>query len=41
MLKAFRIFDTEGKGKIDFEDLKKISIELGEKISDEEVCIEL
>ena len=37
LLKVFRIFDIHGQGKISKQDLKKLSEELGEEMSDEEL----
>ena len=37
VLKAFRLFDTDDKGKITFRDLKRVAKELGENMTDEEV----
>lgn len=37
IMKAFQLFDSQHTGKITFEDLKRVSNELGEKISDEEL----
>lgn len=37
IMKAFQLFDSEQAGKITFKDLKRVSAELGEKISDEEL----
>ncbi|XP_077156493.1 uncharacterized protein LOC143819153 [Paroedura picta] len=37
VLKAFQLFDTEGKGKISFKNLKDAISETGEEISDEEL----
>lgn len=34
-LKAFRLFDEEGKGKISLYDLKKVAKELGETLREE------
>ena len=36
LLKAFRLFDGEGKRKVDFNDLKRISQQIGESI--DETC---
>lgn len=36
-MKAFRLFDTNGKGHIDLEDLKRVAKELGENMSEEEL----
>ncbi|ODV92458.1 hypothetical protein CANCADRAFT_23784 [Tortispora caseinolytica NRRL Y-17796] len=35
--RAFKLFDQDGKGKISFQNLKKVSEELGEKLDDEEL----
>ncbi|XP_054845602.1 uncharacterized protein LOC129336498 [Eublepharis macularius] len=37
ILKAFQLFDTDGTGKISFQNLKAATSELGEDISDEEL----
>ncbi|XP_015795381.1 caltractin [Tetranychus urticae] len=37
IIKAFQLFDLTNSGKIRFEDLKKVSQELGENINDEEL----
>jgi centrin-1 len=37
MMKAFRLFDIEGKGKISFRDLKRVAKELGEVLNDEDI----
>merc|ERR1712046_493343 len=37
MLKAFRLFDDEGDGKITFKNLKRVAKELGENMTDEEI----
>jgi Ca2+-binding EF-hand superfamily protein len=36
-MKAFRLFDEDGKGRIGFKDLKRVAAELGEDMTDEEV----
>ncbi|EPY38910.1 centrin-2 [Angomonas deanei] len=37
IIKAFRLFDDDGKGKISFKDLKRVAVELGENMSDTEL----
>ena len=37
MLKAFKLFDSEGTGKITFDNLKRIATELGENMTDDEI----
>ena len=37
ILKAFRLFDDDEKGKISFRNLKRVAKELGENMTDEEV----
>ncbi len=36
-MRAFRLFDTENKGKISLNDLKKVAKELGESLREEEL----
>ena len=38
VLKAFRLFDADDKGKITFRDLKRVAKELGENLTDEELA---
>ena len=37
MKKAFDLFDSEGTGKITFDNLKRIATELGENMTDDEI----
>jgi centrin-1 len=37
MMKAFRLFDDEGDGKITFKNLKRVAKELGENMTDDEI----
>lgn len=40
ILKAFKLFDTNSKGWIDIDDLKRVSKELGENMTEEELRCE-
>lgn len=37
MIQAFRLFDEDDKGKIDFNNLKNVAMLLGEQVSDQEI----
>ena len=37
--RAFRLFDTENKGKINIRDLKRVAKELGESLSEDELSV--
>ena len=37
ILRAFKLFDEDGRGKISFKNLKKIGKELGETLTDDEL----
>lgn len=39
ILRAFKLFDTDNKGKISLRDLRKISKELGENLDEEELYV--
>lgn len=38
VLRAFDLFDTDGKGAIDLEDLRRVAADLGEQLSEEELA---
>ncbi|MES1903734.1 MAG: hypothetical protein MHPSP_003843, partial [Paramarteilia canceri] len=38
--RAFKLFDHNQRGKISFEDLKKVADELGENLTDQEIQVE-
>lgn len=37
ILRAFELFDSEGKGRIDIADLRRVARELGEGLQEEEL----
>ena len=39
MMKAFRLFDIEGRGSISFKDIKRVSKEVGQVLTDEEITM--
>ncbi|RKP00990.1 hypothetical protein CXG81DRAFT_1795, partial [Caulochytrium protostelioides] len=41
LLKAFRLFDTDGSGKLTFADLKRVAGELGEDGMTDEALMEM
>lgn len=41
IIKAFKLFDDNCTGKITFNNLKRIALELGENIADEELQVNI